>query len=417
MQGRRMWRLRILAAGLALLVASAGIEVVLQGVYFVRGMKAYRKSAVAKTDSSPAYTNSSEYYGAHAVFPLMEYNSYLGYVPRRSHEGDGYRTNNRHQRYDDDLNFQPAANEVRVFVTGGSATWGAGVTQEQHFATVTEARFAEESGPEGMRTTSVRVVPAAAGGHTSTNERIWIQNLLGELSPEVVVMLSGWNDTYATYRGVDTSIHNDFMRFGPVLAREMERIDGVGADGIEAPPQSEDYLLKTHYLWAKAAYARRYDEQRLAEEIEARSVSVERVVERLVENVQMAADYARRRGFRLVFCLQPSLYGTAKQLTPYERELLEDYEQRYPGFAEYNAAAYAGYREAVAADAEASGYLFWDGDAAISASEESVFADHVHLGDRGNRMLGEYLHSQIRPLLVAGRDEVQAEADAAGVRR
>jgi hypothetical protein len=42
-------------------------------------------------------------------------------------------------------------------------------------------------------------------------------------------------------------------------------------------------------------------------------------------------------------------------------------------------------------DAARSGYVFVDADEAILEEPKSVFVDHAHLGDRGNRLVGQLL--------------------------
>ena len=89
--------------------------------------------------------------------------------------------------------------------------------------------------------------------------------------------------------------------------------------------------------------------------------------------------------------LQPSIYDTRKALSGWERLVVERAEQQFVGFPEYNRKVYAAYRRSLPERAEKDGYLFVDGDLAIAAEAKGVFADHVHLGSRGNRLVGQHL--------------------------
>lgn len=108
----------------------------------------------------------------------------------------------------------------------------------------------------------------------------------------------------------------------------------------------------------------------------------------------------RPQGFRLVFYLQPSIYQTAKQLSGWERSIVERAEQQYVGFPEYNRRVYRAYRRILPARADKEGCLFVDGDAAIADEGASVFADHVHFGSRGNRLVARHLSQVVERLIL-----------------
>ena len=54
--------------------------------------------------------------------------------------------------------------------------------------------------------------------------------------------------------------------------------------------------------------------------------------------------------------------------------------------------------------ADVEGIEFVDSDVAIANERESVFIDHVHLGDLGNQLLGNHLAGIITRSIVAEKE-------------
>lgn len=375
------------------MVASvAGGELLLRAYY---GVKHWAQAPRERIDprSSDAYDDPADFYGRYDTSSQVEYSTYLGYVPTPRFEGRGYRTNIHSVRYHEDFPAAKEAGELRVFVTGGSTAWGAGVRQEQLYSALAETTL-----QRSLSGRKVRVVAAGVRAYCSVQERIFVENLLVRLSPDMLIMFSGWNDSYFGYSGKDILVQQDHMGFGKIVART--RGDRPPQERGLEPPVYEDYPLKLGFVADVAFYLWRYGRPaELAQAVDRHAVPVEQVVETLLGNVSILADLGRRQGFRVVFYLQPSIYQTAKRLSGWERSIVERAEQQYVGFPEYNRRVYRAYRRILPARADKEGYLFVDGDAAIADEGASVFADHVHFGSRGNRLLARHL-SQVAERLI-----------------
>ena len=137
-------------------------------------------------------------------YPRYEYSSFLGYLPRKNFSDTGYNVNQYHLRYDDNFPKTKEANEIRIFVTGGSVAWGHGIPQSKTYAYVLE-KFLRAQYPK----LKIRVIIAAAPSYVSTQERIFFENIVLSLNPDIVMMFSGWNDTYYGYKGTDIMLEHD----------------------------------------------------------------------------------------------------------------------------------------------------------------------------------------------------------------
>ena len=96
--------------------------------------------------------------------------------------------------------------------------------------------------------------------------------------------------------------------------------------------------------------------------------------------------------------LQPTIYETDKELSEWEQHLLTKNEAATPAYGKYNAAVYALYKAQLPERLKALDIGWLDLDPAIAKEERSLFTDHVHFGDRGNRLMAEAL---AEPLLEA----------------
>ncbi|MDD5089790.1 MAG: hypothetical protein PHQ23_02640, partial [Candidatus Wallbacteria bacterium] len=305
-----------------------------------------------------------------------------------------FTTNNAGFRAARSLEETSMSGEIRVFVTGGSAAWGAGVRQEDLYTRIAEKELRKEF-PDRP---NIRVVCAGVGAYCSVQERILTETVITRYNPDIVISFSGWNDSYFGYTGLDIRDGQDYMGYG----RKLAWLSGGQVDDLEKvidPPQYRDYRVKLHFLLAKSLHRVRFSKSDLAQGVELRKLEHKQVLETLLDNIHSLTDLSRRKGFSMVFMLQPSLYLTCKPLSEWEKLQVAENSAAFTGFPEYNREVYRLFRETFPQDSYEKGYTFADLDLAFSGVEQPLFADHVHFGDRGNRLIGEYMAQIISPLI------------------
>lgn len=318
-----------------------------------------------------------------------EYNTYLGYIPKASFTDVKLKTNKYHFRYEADFPKQKESGECRIFITGGSVAFGYGVTQKYLYTTVMENLFAKE-----YPHSKTRVICAGVCGYCSVQERIMIENLILSLSPDYIVMFSGWNDLiFGGYRGIDILMENDFCGFKNRIERNTQK-------NLIDPPNYNDYIFKIHYLIDNVFYQYKYRNKKLLwKDINDKSFTPESVVYTLLRNVHIISDLSKRFNFRFIFYLQPSIFSTKKKLSDYEKLFTKEDEKITVGLPEYTQKVYTLYEKLLPRDAAENGYYYIDGDDAIANETKSVFIDEAHLGDRGNRLIANHLFNEIKKLM------------------
>jgi lysophospholipase L1-like esterase len=343
-----------------------------------------------------AYEKKDGYQDKINRFPLMRFSCFLGYYPLESHRGKGYITNKYGFRYGDDFPVKKPDNEIRIFITGGSVAWGWGVNQEDLYATVAEKAL-QDSFPDKK----IRVVSTGVVSYLSTHEKTLVLNKLKDFEPDIVVMFTGYNDIYAGYSGRRTVDDTwDYFDAAPILAKHNSCYaleDQNDKKGIY-PPRYDDYTFKTHYIIDHFLYGL---QSRKSLEVSITKMQTDKnvIVEDLKDNIRAIFDASKRNNFTFVFYLQPSMCNTKKKLSSSEASFNDSAQVWYVGFPEYCSSLFDLFRKRLPLFAKEEGFVFVDGDQAISHETKTVFLDQVHLGDRGNRLIAKHMVEILTDLL------------------
>jgi len=345
--------------------------------------------------SKAAYDTVGEYYGKYTTFPMMEYSQHLGFRPIPNFKGKGYNTNADSFRYDITFPQKKPKGEYRIFVVGGSTAWGAGVKQDQLYSRIAE----QELKAQCVAPFTARVISAGVGAFVSAHERILIIDHIAKFEPDLIVMFDGWNDIWYGYQGILPGETIDYLNVAPPLQRAMPDRISIKPKKLDTlkPPSYNSHFFKLHFLLKQTLF--RLKAVKEAEEFEQLALSPESVLEAYLKNIHVVKDFSSRINAKLMIYLQPSIYSTKKNLAVYEKELMERYKF-YVNLVKYNRTLYKLFRERVPRDAKKENYLFSDADNSIYREVKAVFADQVHFGDRGNRLIGKHLAKILKPALA-----------------
>lgn len=377
-------RLNKTLQNILLVIISTAISLYIANAIFFwfmapKGGEGHEVEAISSAD---AYDNEGETYGMYDTIAKMQWHPYVGYIPVSDYKGNGYYTNRQSFRYSENILPIKEKDEVRIFITGGSTAWGAGVKQSDLYTNVAEEILNKEcSGAQ------IKIISAGVGGYVSTQEANRMVHEISYLSPDVVVMLSGVNDTYAGYRGWKIEKNYDPFNIANYLAETGIKLQASKDYFNPSPPTQGEYGNMIEYTKALNAYK----EELFRDKKEVSNV--------LVHNIHTLHNSARDVGADFVFYLQPYLYKTSKPLSEFEQQTLAQFSSRFYGINDYSQAVYDELRKNIPQDAKERNYHFFDADNAIKEEARSLFVDHCHFGDRGYRLIGEDLANILRPLL------------------
>jgi lysophospholipase L1-like esterase len=253
----------------------------------------------------------------------------------------------------------------RIFVTGGSTAFGAGAPSQDSII----SQYLENllnAGTASSPPVRYEAFTLANPAWTSTHERIIIENRLSELSPDMIISLSGINDVHWAGAGRDVFWFRPYadQHFWDLL-NTARKIAGVPSmtDIISDPSPVDPVTVAT----------------------------------RLEKNVRLSAMAVGLKGAHYVFVLQPALAITSKPLSIREEKLrarllppaLENFTKSYQTMKSR--------LQSIHADQ----FLYLDQSdafAGLTASDE-IFFDSYHFGDRGNAIVAKKIADGIQSIL------------------
>jgi hypothetical protein len=249
----------------------------------------------------------------------------------------------------------------RIFFTGGSTAFGSGApTQDTTIAAYLERLLNEKVRPRTGRT--YEVVTAANPAWTSTHERVFIENRLSELEPDLVIAFSGNNDAHWSWYGEDILwLWTYYDSFLITVINEAFRLAGKAA--------MPDVTVKGPV-----------------------PVPAAQVAARLEKNLRLSHHALSLKQARYLYCLQPTLAVTKKPLSPREKRIWSKDGKNEIYF-----------QECYAAMAQKAGGLNLPGYAYLSLvdvfdnlqEKDEIFTDHYHFGDRGNDLIARTLAARL----------------------
>jgi hypothetical protein len=247
---------------------------------------------------------------------------------------------------------------IRVFMTGGSLAWGSGAaSQKQTISYLLERILNDRLSPAtGVH---YEIVNAAFPAWSTTQEKLLIQQVLFDLHPDLVIMLSGNNDVHWSLHGSDIRWFFSYSDQTNVhLLHELYRSSGH-PEWIFVPvpyPRPECSVLSSFTL----------------------------------RNVEEAAFTLDRAKARLIFALQPNIVSTPKALTEHEQRILQKQDKPYWD------ACYQSMRDRLGQSA-APNYRLLDLSRSFGELDDAteLFIDSYHVADMGNRLIAEALANQI----------------------
>lgn len=251
-----------------------------------------------------------------------------------------------------------APNSFRVFLTGGSSTWGSGSVQDDTIGAALERILNERIASRTGR--RYEVVNAAFPAWSTTQEKILIQQRIVDMKPDLIIMISGTNDVHWTIFKRDIRwFFSYYDQNYLAIINEMHKSDG-------------------------------HPEHRSPDTELARSPDCGDLGRLTAQNVAESAFAARHAGARLIFVLQPNMNSTGKALTAHEKS----YVPTQPH--DIWAACYPAIREATG-KLRASNYAMIDLSRMFSefGADEELFIDTYHLTARANRMTAQAVFDQV----------------------
>jgi len=305
-------------------------------------------------------------------------------------------------------------NEIRVVITGGSAaqSWriGPNCTLDARIKAELERHFPDRT---------IRIVNLAGAAWKSFQELIGVQLYGLPLTPDLVVVLDGFNDIQ---HGFDMppnqaylagAIEHAFERYhnGALhnlrdLAAQLTVVDYVAARlrplsaGVSAPPQPTVDLPKTAAMAIPGHMSIRLETLPVdVTAVAARSdfdPHNRLVVDTYLRNLAMMASVVSASGAKLLVVLQPTLYLK----DPMSSEELDKIWANFHHAVNFVAQGYVRAGEGLKGlENTAKGVHVMNSSHEFQGMDWTAFTDYVHLTPRANLMLGDRIGQRAAAIL------------------
>jgi len=294
---------------------------------------------------------------------------------------------------------------LRIFMMGGSTTWGTGVRDDHTLPSLLAHRFAHDSGYD------VEVTNLAQIGYVTTQELLLLYQLLRQgQRPDLVMFYDGINDCFTAYQnGIAGLTQSEFFRaeefsvLGSSWGRKklyrtaaQAALMSTGmADLVKMLEGKDNPNLAPHQIKPIIPY------MAAPQDFEGPDAVERGVVDIYLFNVQFVRMLAQRYKFRSLFYWQPTVFSK-NSLVPFERRLLIGDPMRQEFFT--------GAYKQMAAVAGANGII--DISGILNGRHQLDFIDPYHINESANEIVADRMVADAGPLLAELARDKRAAASS-----
>jgi hypothetical protein len=272
-------------------------------------------------------------------------------------------------------------NTYRIFVVGGSTTFGTGTTSDE--ATIPgflQKKFDNEEFPK-----NIEVINAGISGLFSGTEVGLINQQILEFNPDLLIIYDGWNDIAKKYDNYYDGIDNSKNQFA---SKERDTFYEFGELFFDFSVFAKIIYTNLDYLPMSFAGPAVYH-------FEGTEINQKADIwsKRWIE----ICELGKSKDFDVVITLQPILGSSERTLSQFETHQFEwkENERRLPALEIYS-------QKLNEINNHCSGTA--DLRNIFDGFNQPLYLDSVHLGDFGNKIISEKIYESILPAMKSKMD-------------
>lgn len=311
-----------------------------------------------------------------------EFDMFLGWRARPNQQGLTYRINSAGRR--DSIEYSHLSSRL-IFLTGGSAAWSLGASDNEH----TVSAYLERSINRALHGQErVQVLNLAEQAYGMRQESMTILDYI-DMKPALVIFYDGVNDLDTILSGKEPQRYRTYRQFPKILETTLKQVT------------ESTFVLTSHDLrnlsmtWRAARLAMQYMAQRWDSHAQPSPLSSHteqhnHIKRFFQKQIRLNHQILGAIGVPSLFVIQPISY-VDKPINA--RERFPRYEPEW-------------WQEAYRVLEQAYESLRPEGIRTVSLAhifhheERQVYIDSVHVNDLGNQIIGEFLAQQVIALLA-----------------
>lgn len=271
---------------------------------------------------------------------------------------------------------QKSENDFRIFILGGSTTFGIITSSDETTISGYLQDFFDNNNLD-----FVEVINAGVGGANSRDEYFYLKTKLVEYEPDLIIMYDGWNDITSR----TTFMHLSDEEYATKPQAETIQINKIEKSGTGILKFFEIIDYKTGIklgAWVKSLYM-----------IEEYGKDSNRIYSFSKQNWMNVCKLGKTTNFYTVIVLQPILGTSDRKLTQHENSIEF-------GQFEKNNLQYMKDLDFPSSDLMKECSLMMDMRHAFDGINAPVFWDHGHTSDFGNQIIAKKLFEKISPIIL-----------------
>jgi lysophospholipase L1-like esterase len=327
-----------------------------------------------------------------------------------NHEYHGVKHNRQGFRRSSDVSREKPDNTIRIFLMGGSAAYGVNAPPPfpDHWVSNEETLdvHLERILKQAYPAVNFEVINAAVTGYGVHQHLIYLNQVILDYDPDMVLFLDGYNDHYYAsddysqwefrhlnvdefYKPTFLNALNKFFEFGAqhsyAVAGIYSRINHLLNRGLTPTRLGKTFTEDNEALDSELAELYRRTAKRTWARIDS-------------QNVRLLQEH----GIQAVVMLQPQLlFRQSKPMALSENEIREIViKYREEGHVEYLNFVKPLAIEIIQQTLEGTDALFIDLTDPFPDMKEQAYIDYCHLNAAGMQALAEYIYPRLKPVLA-----------------
>jgi lysophospholipase L1-like esterase len=267
-------------------------------------------------------------------------------------------------------------NTYRIFIVGGSSTFGTGVTDENTITGIMQELF-EYSNPEW----NIEVINAGIPGAESLRETWLIRNIIFELEPDFIINFGGFNEARMVTEVFEREAYRNYIDYDEIN-------NSIESKNIESEFNLFKFKNYSFYRTPFVIYDIFVKDLKEKEFKNKHELDNDKIVKEYYENWKNICHSSAKKNIHTMIILQSGPGLTNRDIFEGEIKVGEDVQQIYPLL---NTALNKLTKDCSITEDYRS--IFDD----IS---HPIYIDEIHMGRQGNEMVAEKIYEKILPIVI-----------------
>jgi len=292
----------------------------------------------------------------------LTHNTYWQIHPNQHHE---YVNINSFGFRGSEISMEKPSNTFRVFVVGGSTTFGSASTSDEN----TMPGYLQKKFDMVDLDIDIEIINAGTVGAYSKTEAPFVKDVLLNFDPDLIIIFDGWNDLQISYtshidqRGTQGQLYD--------IVRDLYDI---------APYYKTPFVIREIVMENRNAFsATAWDEENLEEKIKLWK-----------ERWNEACVSAQQKDIQTFIMIQPILGTGDRTITQFEKQALSENFDKVP-------IALKKYVDTLPELTNCTYYA--DLTHVFDEHEGTIFFDRGHVGDEGNMIIANEIYELVLPII------------------